>query len=153
MVVYEAAEGLYFLCPGVRFFGLIGEVDNMTQNQVSVITYYQRKGLGYRRIAPLVGVPEDTVKSFCRKNKGTAGDKCITCGAAVEQRPHKKRKLFCSDKCRLKWWNAHPELVRRKRKEHICEYCGRPYMTHIKSQRYCSRECFANARKRVVSKV
>jgi endogenous inhibitor of DNA gyrase (YacG/DUF329 family) len=30
---------------------------------------------------------------------------CEFCGQSVRQSEHRKRKRFCSDKCRMSWWN------------------------------------------------
>ncbi|MCD7944291.1 MAG: hypothetical protein LUH43_05310 [Clostridia bacterium] len=53
---------------------------------------------------------------------------CKCCGMPVEQTPGRKAKLFCSDECRLKWWNSHPDMVNRKAVyEFICLHCKKSF--------------------------
>ena len=49
---------------------------------------------------------------------------CPQCGKHVKQRTrHKKR--FCSDRCRMKYWNSRPDLIRRMAYYTItCQNCG-----------------------------
>lgn len=73
----------------------------------------------------------NTVKSYCQRNqlggrKSTDSNKhfCKQCGIEVKQTPHRKLKKFCSDKCRMKWWNRHPEKLHRKSgKNIVCPIC------------------------------
>ena len=98
----------------------------MTDRQKDMIRQMRAEGYGYIRIAQELGISENTVKSFCQR-KGLSAGKikaavpsadgsrgiCPCCGAKVVQNPGRKAKKFCSDKCRNKWWNSHPEQVGR----------------------------------------
>ena len=91
----------------------------MTNEQKMMIISLRNEGLGYRRVAGRLGISENTVKSFCRRYKGDEPEApvpgtCKCCGAPVTQTPGRKEKKFCSDECRVKWWNANPDQVNRK---------------------------------------
>lgn len=65
---------------------------------------------------------------------------CRTVGA--------KEKHFCSDKCRMIWWSAHPEVVNRQALHPFtCAHCGEHCQSYSKKNRkYCSRACYGKAR-------
>ena len=87
----------------------------MATDKSMEIMKFRQQGLGYRRIAAVTGYSLNTVKSVCRRAAEQQEEKvCLQCGAKVEQPPHRKEKKFCSDKCRLAWWKAHPEQLNRK---------------------------------------
>ncbi len=136
----------------------------MTEEQKVQITKLRANGYGYIRIAQVLGVSENTVKSFCRRNNlaGMAAVEatktqiraddgihlCMCCGLSVEQNPGRKEKKFCSDKCRMKWWNINLDKVKRKAVyEYICPHCGKSFTVYGNSHRkYCSHECYVAAR-------
>jgi endogenous inhibitor of DNA gyrase (YacG/DUF329 family) len=62
----------------------------------------------------------------------------------VAQNSGRKEKKFCSDKCRMTWWNRHLDKVKRKAVyEYICPHCGKPFTVYGNSHRkYCSHECY-----------
>ena len=73
------------------------------------------QGYGYKKIARLLRLSENTIKSYCRRHPFDKTQKvCLQCGKPIENTPHKREKKFCSDECRLDWWNSHPELINRK---------------------------------------
>ena len=89
----------------------------MTGEQKQQIIALRRDGAGYGRIAMQLQISINTVKAFCRRHSlaaRTDGAVCEQCGKPIEQNPGRKRKRFCCDVCRNKWWNAHLELVKRK---------------------------------------
>ena len=99
----------------------------MMDAQKDRIRQMKAGGFGYIKIARELGLPENTVKSFCRREglNRKAPDKgapvteagigtCPCCGAEVVQNPGRKAKRFCSDKCRNKWWSSHPEQAGRR---------------------------------------
>lgn len=111
----------------------------------------QKQGYGYRRIATMLELPINKVRYFCEKNPYNSNNKkCLNCGIAIKNTPHKREKKFCSDKCRMAWWNSHPELVNRKAIYHlICSHCGKPFDAYGKAnKKYCSRACYADARRK-----
>ena len=132
----------------------------MTKEQKLQITKLRDDGYGYNRIAQALGVSVNTVKSFCRRNKLTgkaAVEKpkaqvpsdegihlCKCCGVSVEQNSGRKEKKFCSDKCRMEWWNNNLDKVKHKAMyEYICPHCGKQFKVYGNSRRkYCSHECY-----------
>lgn len=132
----------------------------MTNEQKSKITRLRTDGYGYMKIAQMLGVSENTVKSYCRRNNliGRATEAlpraqvsskdgihlCLSCGVSVKQNQGRKAKKFCSDKCRMKWWNNNLDKVKRKAiYEYICPHCGKPFTVYGNSHRkYCCHECY-----------
>jgi endogenous inhibitor of DNA gyrase (YacG/DUF329 family) len=132
----------------------------MTKEQKSQITKLRTEGYGYNRVAQMTGLSENTVKSFCRRNNLTGmaivdlpkirkqvADGmyyCKCCGVYVEQKPGRKEKKFCSDKCRMEWWNNNLDKVKRKAVyEFTCPYCKKKFKVYGNSRRkYCSHECY-----------
>lgn len=122
----------------------------MTYEQKMLIISLRNEGLGYKKVADKLGISENTVKSFCRRQKNLmqpqepGSSVCKCCGAPIKQTPGRKEKKFCSDKCRMKWWNSHPELVERKAVyEMVCPNCGKRFSVYGNAKRkYCSHECY-----------
>lgn len=91
----------------------------MENENIRKIDLYRAQGYGYRRIAALLDMQTETVKKYCQRHpvagKEKAGENhCAQCGKSIEQTVHRKAKRFCSDKCRMAWWNAHAEKLNRK---------------------------------------
>lgn len=116
----------------------------MATEKSKEILHYREQGLGYKKIAALTGYSLNTVKSVCRRNTNGEEKLCLQCGAKIEQPPHRKEKKFCSDKCRMAWWKAHPDQLNRKAIYHlVCAHCGQPFDSYGNSRRkYCSRACY-----------
>lgn len=129
----------------------------MSNMQREKIIFLRTQGESYARIAHALGISENTVKSFCRrKNLGgigalltkPVGTACRNCGKPVSQSPGLKKRLFCSDACRVLWWNTHPEMVNRKAVYHfVCAHCGRQFQSYgNKGRRFCSHSCYIASR-------
>lgn len=123
----------------------------MTNEQKMLLISLRKDGLGYKRIADRIGISENTVKSFCRRNAGVViiqeskeDSCCKCCGKLIEQNPKRKEKKFCSDACRMKWWNSHLDQVERKAiYEYTCPACGRKFSVYGDAKRkYCSHKCY-----------
>lgn len=77
----------------------------MTDEQRQKITNLRTAGNGYKKIGKLLGLSENTVKSFCQRRKlgGVVGEfnvevaVCRCCGKPVPQNPGRKQKKFCSE--------------------------------------------------------
>ena len=130
----------------------------MTTAQKLRIEFLRCKGASYSAIAEDLGISENTVKSYCRRNhigaavkqeQPVAVNTCANCGCPLRHTPGAKRKRFCSDKCRMVWWKAHPEAVDRKAVySFACPTCGTEFEAYGNANRkYCSRACFGTARK------
>lgn len=131
----------------------------MTEQQKVQTKRLRNEGHGYKSIASLLGISENTVKSFCRREgisgeadrsvkKLSSGHFCRQCGIPVAQNEGRKEKKFCSDACRMAWWNSHQDTVQRKAVyEYVCPNCHRSFTAYGNSHRkYCSRACAVEAR-------
>lgn len=135
----------------------------LTDQQKIHIQLMRNEGLGYLKIANKLSLSVNTVKSFCRRNEKPETTKdatcsptqiyesmslCKNCGAALEMRLGHKPRKFCSDACRISWWNSHPDLVRQRAIYHFtCHHCHMPFTSYgNKSRKYCSHSCYADER-------
>lgn len=120
----------------------------MTDLQKLQIRQLRNEGKSYSKIAAELGVSENTIKSYCRRNKiGKVAETpvcCANCNAALEHTAGVKRKRFCSAQCRIAWWNAHPQNVNQKAVYNFtCPVCGTPFTAYgNKKRKYCSHKCY-----------
>lgn len=131
----------------------------MTNNEKQRIEYMRAKGESYAAISAALGISQNTVKSYCRRNNLGAGyiketqaataTVCENCGKPLIHTPGAKKRRFCSDKCRMDWWANHPEAVNRKAVYHFtCETCGEEFTSYGNAhRRYCSRACYGLSRR------
>ena len=131
----------------------------MTDSQKIQIAKMRTAGDGYGTSAQTLGIPLNTVKSFCRRND-IGGDiapaakvtkeitHCENCGREIRHIAKKKKKRFCCDKCRNAWWNSHLGQVKRKTVYHYtCPQCGKEFHIYGDNRRkYCSHYCYIAAR-------
>lgn len=131
----------------------------MTEQQKKQIAVYREQGLSYTVISNTMGISINSVKTYCKRH-GLGGVRafvkngeaslcvCEHCGMPVRQNPGRKKKRFCSDKCRNKWWNEHQEQVNRKANyECVCGNCGKSFISYgNKKRKYCSHECYIEDR-------
>ncbi len=130
----------------------------MTEALRTQIVNLQYAGHGYKHIATVTGIPQSTIKRFCRDNPVSAKDiadrngVCRHCGAKLVPTPHKKVKRYCSDKCRMAYWHQHPDELNRKAFYHLsCRHCGKPFVSYGNEHRkYCSRACYGATRRKEV---
>ena len=129
------------------------EERHMTEEQKSQIKAFRNNGLGYKLIAKELGISVNSVKSFCRRNElcDTSKDetpRCEQCGKALQNIPGKKKKRFCSDRCRQTWWNSHLDIVKRKAVYvYICPVCRKEFSVYGNAKRkYCSHQCYVEGR-------
>ena len=126
----------------------------MTKQQKEQISKLRASGASFGKIASVLGVSVNTVKSYCKRNpisakaasapKATSHtDHCPQCGAVLKQSPGHRQKRFCSPKCRMAWWSAHPEQMVRKNLSQVqCHHCGTVFLQYGNRQRkFCSRGC------------
>ena len=128
----------------------------MTDEQRIKISELRSKGYGYKKIAQLTGESENTVKSYCKRLKQVEEAKqqivgeriCLCCGQPVQQMAKRKEKKFCSDSCRMRWWNSHLDRVNRKaNRDVVCQCCGKTFTAYGSAERkYCGRDCYIKGR-------
>lgn len=123
----------------------------MTLEQKQKIYQLKQEGYGYKRIASLLDLSPDSVKSFLKRNNlsldliGT----CKHCGMTIVSIKGKKRKQFCSDRCRWDWWNSHIKEVNKKAYYSlVCKHCGKEFTAYGNQKRvYCTHECYIKNKK------
>ncbi len=127
----------------------------MTKEQRTKIEKLRADGQSYGAIAQELAISLNTVKSYCRRNHlsstvtdqkvlAETGTICKNCGKPLIQNAGRKKKKFCSDHCRNKWWNSHLDKVNRKAiYDYVCPYCKQPFQAYgNKNRRFCSHKCY-----------
>lgn len=80
----------------------------MTESQKQQIISFRRQGIGYLKIAQELGISQNTVKSYCRRNNLTKPIKtteipkqteetkhfCLQCGVAVPEQAKTERLIY-----------------------------------------------------------
>ena len=120
----------------------------MTDKEKQQIKALRESGESYAQISKMMDLPINSIKTYCRRNNLTSIDveredktsTCLECGKSIEQNPGRKKKKFCSDKCRMLWWNSHSEEVNRKANYSCtCAFCGKQFTSYgNKHRKYCS---------------
>jgi hypothetical protein len=142
-----------------RGFFTLNKIVPKDYSQNEKITVLRKQGYSYSKIADTLGVSINTIKSFCQRNNlgGVASKNsrltgetfCKGCSKSLKQTSGKKQKIFCSDKCRMTWWNSHPEKVNRKTiRSFICKTCGDSFESYgSRERKYCSRKCYGQSKR------
>lgn len=124
----------------------------MTDEQKKNVERLRRQGKTPTEIAQRFGLTVNTVRIYCSRNNLTDDALknrrfCEQCGKLLSVE-HGRKKRFCSDACRMHWWNSHPELVHRKAFYAVtCQTCGKEFASYGNSHRkYCSRACYLAGR-------
>lgn len=122
----------------------------MTDQQKKQITGMRLRGASHAVIADALGLSRNTVKSFCLRNLHpqplevqafpVSSGVCAQCGKGFTLYPGHRQRHFCSDQCRMVWWNAHRDLLNSTSLvEHTCASCGKHFMGYERQQRkFCS---------------
>lgn len=130
----------------------------MTENQKRQVAVLRNQGIGCEKIAQQTGLSKNTIKSFCRRNNlkppmtvavtSKEESVCECCGNLVLQAQGRKKKRFCSDSCRNRWWNAHLDIVKRKANYNFtCPVCKKHFVAYGNARRkYCSHSCYIQDR-------
>lgn len=119
----------------------------LTEIQKQEIKKLRDLNIGYKTIAQKLGVSVGQVRHECSHQPKVV---CLQCSQPIKQDPHRKEKKFCSDKCRITWWNHHKKIDRNPPKHtQVCEYCHQEFHCYkSKDSKYCSRKCYADARRK-----
>jgi len=130
----------------------------MTHAQKERIASLRADGASYSQIAVALGISDNTIKSYGRRNRldDTAAEAqiipvvtspCAQCGESMIV-TKRQDKRFCSDTCRSTWWKEHPKALNRKAVYHFCcSHCGAFFDSYGNNHRkYCSRGCYAKAK-------
>ena len=128
----------------------------MTTDEERTIISLQQRGLGYKRISSLTGLPLNTVKAYCRRHKVEsplfADDEafCRGCGKPIQRIPMVKPRQYCTDECRMRFWNSRRDMVKHKAIYIFqCPNCGHEFQSFGNpSRKYCSHSCANKARRK-----
>lgn len=108
-----------------------------------VIVYCLQLGLPTSGICRL-GFSEEEEEWLRYRKREPTSMRCPVCDRVMEQSQRGRRKKFCSNTCRDKWWNR--EKRRDESGEEItCENCGKKFPVAKAAQqkrRFCCRECY-----------
>lgn len=126
---------------------------NMTEKDKVQIIELRKQGYGYGKIAEILNLSKSSISTFCKRNyidEQVAEKQCVckNCHKLIIQKTRQKAKVFCSDECRVEWWNTHQDKVNKKAiYEFVCPNCGKAFKTYgNKNQKYCSHACYIEAR-------
>ena len=117
----------------------------MTEIEKKKILMFRSVGIGYGTIAKTLNISENTVKSFCRRNKDKDGRRfCFHCGKEIPKTGAWKRKKFCSDECCMAWWNSHREEVKHRVVQELeCQHCHKQFKVYgNRKAKFCSHSCY-----------
>lgn len=123
----------------------------MTLEEKNKIYQLKKEGYGYKKIANELGLSVSSVQSFLKRNPmdidllGT----CKRCGMTIQSIKGKKKKQFCSDRCRWDWWNSHIKEVNKKAFYTLtCKHCGKEFTAYGNQKRvYCCHDCYVKDKK------
>ena len=106
----------------------------------------RKDGYGYKRIAKELGLTLSVVRYACSKmsEEDLLESRCEKCGLEIKSIKGKKKKRFCSDKCRWQWWSKHQKEINKKAfYTHQCKYCKKEFTVYGNNKRvYCSHDCY-----------
>ena len=111
----------------------------MTKEVKAKILKLKREGKSYSEISEVTGVSAGTIKSIVSRSKkeNIEINFCKHCGKEITQTEGKRRKEFCSDSCRIKWWKLNKGVKNK------CLHCGTSFISAKSyNQKYCSHKCF-----------
>lgn len=125
----------------------------MVKKQIRIM---RGRGMSFGQIGTSLNLPTSTIKSYCRRANVAAGSndvkegmgRCLCCGIEVPQDPKRKEKKFCSNTCRMAWWNNNPDKVNKKAYyEFTCACCKKTFKAYgCSTRKYCSHECYIKDR-------
>ena len=121
----------------------------MKKQDIQTIHQMLQQGKSSTEISLTLGIPSSTIRAHVRRHPELYGGKpCRNCGQVMVQPVGRKKKHFCSDKCRMAWWNSHREQVQKKTYyQLICDHCGKEFESYgNQNRKYCSRDCYIIAR-------
>lgn len=88
----------------------------MNTNTSAQIIKMSLAGVKPSVIAEKTGVSVNTVKSHIRRHKDNGiSVPCLFCGRPVQQTDGRKQKKYCSDRCRMNYWNG--QYSERKKRD------------------------------------
>ena len=131
----------------------------MKREDFKQVQTLRESGYSYSEIATVLGVPKNSIKSYCnrfgiRLGSGAPPDdvdgalRCRQCGLVIEKKRSAAIKRFCSSECRMRWWNAHRDHATSKTARiTVCANCKKAFRSYAGDHRkYCCPECYITDR-------
>ncbi len=121
----------------------------MNKIQADKILKLREEGYGYKRIAIELSMSVNTVKSYCKRNpiRAVPVNSCRSCGIILNDVRKRRTMQFCSNKCRMAWWNKNAEG--NGRASYVCNVCGRVFLAYkSRTRKYCSRVCYGISKRK-----
>ena len=118
----------------------------MTNEQKERVRTLQAEGMGYSKIAGMLGLSPNTIKAYLyRKKEKKTCAVCAVCGKPMaDRRPNQK---FCSPVCKNRWWAAQRRI--NPPYASVCAECGSEMRLRYPGEHtYCSKSCALKARHR-----
>ncbi len=120
----------------------------MDNNKKKKIIELRKSGFGYKKIAKELSLTVSAVRCVCEKitDEYDLIGSCKNCGIKIKSIKGKRKKVFCSDKCRMAWWNSHIKEVNKKAYYSVvCKCCSKEFIAYGNNKRvYCSHSCYIN---------
>ena len=125
----------------------------MNDKERNKVIKLRNQGVMPSEISKITGIKIETIKSYFKRHKNLLPKNatCKYCGKKIVSIRGKKNKRFCSDKCRMAYWNSHPELINKQAYYKLtCEYCGKKFLSYGNQRRkFCSRECYKKSLRKI----
>ena len=127
----------------------------MKREDFKQVQELREAGYSYSRIAVVLGVPKNSVKSYCSRLGIRPGSRdqfadedgalrCRQCGCEIDREHSSDAKRFCSSECRMRWWNAHRDHAKSKvMLIVVCANCKKAFRSYAGEHRkYCCHACY-----------
>ena len=126
----------------------------MTQLEKEEIIKLKLAGNSYKQISVLTGICISKIKSVCIRYNTKQTEiisYCKCCGKKLILVGGKKQKLYCNDKCRMRYWRNHQsELKSNHIVEVECPICHQIFKAYeTKKRKYCCWDCYMEAKQRM----
>ena len=129
----------------------------MTKRQKNSVQALRTIGWTYAKIAETIGIPMDTVKSFCYRQKvaiqkthdADGNPLCRHCSKRLYQNTRGRSRSFCNDRCRYEWWNRYRPLLGSESTVTLtCHRCKSQFSAYaFQNRKYCSVDCYTRAQR------
>ena len=120
------------------------EVKSMKPEYKIKILYLRKDEKTCKEIAIELGLSVDSVTKFLQRHPDYVDENriCPQCGSAFKKSKGHNPKKFCSNECRMKWWNSHRDLIKHKNELDLnCQHCGKVFSSFTPGRKFCSIHC------------
>ena len=128
----------------------------MTSEEKIKLRKMRFDGESYTKIAAVIGVSANTIKSFCRRNNlqniesenNEPKNTCKNCNKKLTVSEKQKPKIFCCDNCRFMWWKNNRDKMQKKAIYLIeCKNCKKIFESYGNNKRvFCEHSCYVACR-------